>query len=401
MRYIMVYFFCLNCGLYLLRPLRDELVLHYELHELPYFFSGTFVLMLLVMPLLNRLTRWNRQKSLIVIHGFFVLNLGVFWGLFQVYAQAYYLHLAFFVWLSVFNLLSVSLFWSFITDLFSTRQAKDLFAQIALTGSLGAITGSVVTFVWVLVVPPAGLMLVAICMFALVVFCIIKIQRLTANILVEATLPNAQKQKTGTCRKQTRNYTRQIGWLVLCYTFLSTFLYFEQARLLTYSEQNTQAFLFNRTAVLAFMAFGVNSTTLVIQVFLTRRVLTKKSMAYALSVVPSLMIICLISLSMLPVLLMLVVSQVIHKTGNYALMRPARESLFTLIHPEKKYQVKLWIDMVIYRGGDVLGGWLFFTLLAVFGLDIGYLTLFIIPVAYLWQWQSRKVGRLHEELIKN
>ncbi len=129
----------------------------------------------------------------------------------------------------------------------------------------------------------------------------------------------------------------------------------------------------------AILAFSISLAFLapaVISILLIRSVMVKRGMAYALAVVPSLMIICLIVLSLAPMLVVLVISQIIHKTGNYALMRPARESLFTIIAPQQKYQIKLWIDLAVYRGGDVLGSWLFFTLLLIFGLDITSLTLF-------------------------
>lgn len=401
LRWMMLYFFCLNCGHYVLRPLRDELVLHYELHQLPYFFTGTFICMLILLPVLNRLNRLGNERFLKIIHYVLISNLLIFWLLLQLSSPNYYLHLAFFGWLSVFNLLSVSLFWSFITDLLTHQQAKVFFAQIALSGSLGAITGSIIAFLWAVFGQPLYLMSLAVLMLVVVLYCIKQLQKLKTQLSSHQQHNNRTRPQS-IPQPQTNNYLRQIAGLVLLYTLLSTFLYFEQAHLLAYSQSNDVVmgvFELNRTAVLALMAFGVNGATLLIQLTLTQYMMVKRGMAYTLAVVPSLMIICLIVLSLAPMLMVLVISQIIHKTGNYALMRPARESLFTIIAPQKKYQIKMWIDLAVYRGGDVLGSWLFFTLLLVFGLDITSLTLLIIPIAYLWQWQSRKVGLLHERLI--
>lgn len=396
LRWAMGYFFCLNCGHYVLRPLRDELVLHYELHQLPYFFTGTFIVMVFLLPLLSRLVKEGTHWFLKASHGFFITNLICFCLFFELLEPSYYLHLAFFVWLSIFNLLSVSLFWSFMTDLLDVQQSKIFFARIALAGSLGAIVGSVIAFVWALLLPVLSLMFLAILMLLLVLRCIYYLQKPALHLTLKPTKPIVAAKPV----PSSTYYLRQIALLVLLYTFLSTFLYFEQAQLLAYSQSNTPYGGLNRTAILALMALVVNGITLLIQFFLTRFILMEKGIIYALTVVPSLMIICLISLSFAPVLLVLVISQIVHKTGNYALMRPARESLFALIAPARKYKVKMWIDLVVYRGGDVLGGWIFFALLRLVGLDIETLTLLIIPIAYLWQWQSRKVGRLHERLLK-
>lgn len=399
--WMMLYFFCLNCGHYLLRPLRDELVLHYKLRQLPYFFTGTFICMLILLPVLNRLNRLGNERFLKIIHQILISNLLIFWLLLQFSSPNYYLHLAFFGWLSVFNLLSVSLFWGFITDLLNHQQAKVFFAKIALSGSLGAITGSVITFLWAVFGQPLYLIGLAVLMLVVVLHCIKQLQKFKAQIIVQEQ-NNSNITPSNISQQPTKNYLRQIAGLVLLYTLLSTFLYFEQAHLLAYSQSNDVVmgvFELNRTAVLALMAFGINGATLLIQLTLTQYVMIKRGMAYTLAVVPSLMIICLIVLSLAPMLVVLVISQIIHKTGNYALMRPARESLFTIIAPQQKYQIKLWIDLAVYRGGDVLGSWLFFTLLLIFGLDITSLTLLIIPIAYLWQWQSRKVGLLHEKLV--
>ncbi|OJJ15691.1 hypothetical protein BKI52_38060 [marine bacterium AO1-C] len=396
---VYIYFFCLNCCNYLLRPVRDEMALHYELAQLPYFFTGTFACMLVLFPLLSRLNSLGNEHFMRVIHYFFISNLLIFWWLLSMLKDSYWVHLSFFGWTSVFNLLSISLGWGLITNLFSAQQAKSSFAHIALMGSLGGITGSSIAFVGALFFTPVYLLLPGVVMLSIVLWNIQKLHKVKPSITHTF---RQTKQSTSLIEKNGKRYIRQISGLVLLYTLLATFLYFEQAHLLAYSQSNdvlVGVFQLNRTAVLALMALGINAFTLVLQLLVTKRVLLKRGMAYALSVVPSLLVICLITLSFYPVLGVLLFTQMIYKTGNYALMRPAREALFALIAPDNKYRVKIWVDLIVYRGGDVLGSWLFVMLLGVFGLQIEILTLVIIPIAYLWQRQGRQVGRLHEKLL--
>ena len=398
-RWAQVYFFYLNCCNYLLRPVRDEMVLHYELPQLPYFFTGTFVCMLLLFPLLSRLNRLGNKHFMNLIHYVFIFNLLIFWLLLLLLKDNYLVHLSFFGWVSVFNLLSISLGWGLITNLFNPQQAKVLFARIALMGSLGGITGAGIAFLGALLFTPIYLLLLGVGLLGIALWCIHQLHKFRPNI-EDALPPAGQFLKLKDA--STKRYIRQIAGLVLLYTVLATFLYFEQAHLLAYSQSNDiiiGVFQLNRTAILALMAVGINAVTLILQLLVTKKVLVKRGLTYALSVVPSLLVICLITLSFYPVLSVLLFTQMVYKTGNYALMRPAREALFTLIAPKNKYQVKIWIDLIVYRGGDMLGSWLFVMLLSQFGLQLEMLTLVIIPIAYLWQRQGQQVGRLHEKLL--
>ncbi|HAS44951.1 MAG TPA: hypothetical protein DCS93_31005 [Microscillaceae bacterium] len=398
-RWAQIYFFCLNCSNYLLRPVRDELVLHYELSELPYFFTGTFACMLLLFPLLGRLNRLGNKHFLNILHWFFISNLFIFWWLLLVFGNNYWVHLAFFGWTSVFNLLSISLGWGLITNLFDAQQAKAFFVHIALAGSLGGMAGSGIAFVGALFLAPLHLLLLGIGVLGVALWCIQVLHKARPAITqrFSATKPPLELSK-----KDAQHYIHQIAGLVLLYTLLATFLYFEQAHLLAYAQSNDVLigiFQLNRTAILALMALSINTFTLLLQLLVTKQVLVQRGMDYILSVVPSLLVICLITLSFYPVLGVLLITQVVYKTGNYALMRPARETLFTLISPDYKYRVKIWIDLIVYRGGDVLGSWLFMACLTLFGLQIEMLTLVMIPMAYIWQRQGRNVGRLHEKLL--
>src|SRR5512139_2257663 len=141
-----LYFFLLLASYYILRPLRDEMGIAGGVDKLPWVFTGTFVAMLAAVPLFGFITaRMPRRQFLPLVYGFFILNLLLFYGLFQIVAWHETVARMFFVWVSVFNLFVVSVFWSLMVDLFTSQQGKRLFGLIAAGGTAGAIAGPLLT----------------------------------------------------------------------------------------------------------------------------------------------------------------------------------------------------------------------------------------------------------------
>jgi len=129
------YFLSLLCGYYIVRPMRDEMGIAAGVENLQWLFTGTFVVMLAAVPLFGWVSsRYARQKFIPYIYGFFISNLLLFFALFTSDITHAYVARAFFIWASVFNLFIISVFWSFMADVFSNEQAKRLFGFIAAGG---------------------------------------------------------------------------------------------------------------------------------------------------------------------------------------------------------------------------------------------------------------------------
>ena len=171
------YFFCLLAGYYVLRPLRDEMGVAGGVRNLQWLFTATFLVMLAAVPVYGAVVaRLPRRLFIPVVYRFFVLNLAVFWFFLYFEMEKTIVARAFFVWISVFNLFAVSVFWSFMADLFSTEQGKRLFGFIAAGGSAGALAGPALTIGLTGWLGTANLLVVAMLFLEIAVFCVGKLE---------------------------------------------------------------------------------------------------------------------------------------------------------------------------------------------------------------------------------
>lgn len=188
-------------------------------------------------------------------------------------------------------------------------------------------------------------------------------------------------------------YLLGICLIILLLTTLATFLYFQQAQIIRDSFSDSAG----RTTVFALMDFAVNALTLLLQLFLTSRIISHLGLSWTLALVPILLGIGFLLLSTSPVLAVLVVVQVVRRAGNYAIMRPAREMLFTVVSAEEKYKAKNLIDTVVYRGGDAVSAWAYAAMTG-FGLGLAGIAFVGVPLAAAWASVSWLLGRRQEAL---
>lgn len=400
------YFFFLLCSYYIIRPIRDEMGVSGGVENLQWLFLGTFLAMLAIVPVFGWLTsNFLRRKFLPYAYLFFIFNLLLFYLLFQSTIEQKYIARAFFIWVSVFNLFVVSVFWSFMTDLYSDEQSKRLFGVIAAGGSVGALVGPLLTSILVERAGISHLLLLSALLLGCAIFCISRLDRWQRNLSIASvhrlapnTLPARDEKIAGGVWAGIQLVTKSryllgICLLILFYTTLSTFLYFQQAQIIRDSFADSAA----RTAVFANMDFATNALTLVLQVFLTGRIVKAIGVAWTLALVPLLLSAGFIVLSFAPVLWVIVVLQVLRRAGNYAIMRPAREMLYVVLNREQKYKAKNFIDTTVYRSGDALSAWVYAGFKTV-GLQLGQIALIAVPLALLWAAVAFFLGKKHEQI---
>ena len=166
------YFFCLLAGYYVLRPLRDEMGIAGGVRNLQWLFTATFLVMLAAVPVFGAVVaRLPRKRFVPLVYHFFVANIAVFWVLLTLDVEKVVVARVFFVWISVFNLFAVSVFWSFMADLWQSEQGKRLFGFIAAGGSAGALLGPVVTVALAVPLGPVNLLIIAALLLELAVLC--------------------------------------------------------------------------------------------------------------------------------------------------------------------------------------------------------------------------------------
>ncbi len=391
-----VYFFCLLSGYFILRPIRDEMAMANGASNLQWLFTCTFLAMLIMVPIFGYLTlRFRLKKVLIGSYIFFIGNILIFYALFLFNDEPELLAIVYFIWLSVFNLFAVSLFWSFMADIFSSVTAKKVFGIITLGGSLGALTGPLLVSTMSSAMPIENLLLMAAFFLLGALVAIYKILGAESN---ESPI---KKESLGKLRLNREvfggitkiilsRYLLGIVLFMLLYTSISTFLYFEQAHILerTIPETTERMVYFSR------IDLATNGLAIFGQFFLSNRIIKRLGLARTLAMVPFLIAVGLLTLSANQTLTIIALVLVIHRAGNYTFLRPGREILYTVTSREEKYRAKNFIDTVVYRGGDALTGWLFATLVSL-GLGLSVMAMIAIPIALVWSLTGFSLGKEH------
>jgi len=392
-----LYFFSLLCGYYVLRPVRDEMGIAGGLENLPWLFTGTFAVMLAAVPVFGWVTaRFPRRVMLPAIYWFFIINLLLFFVLMKsAVAPAAVAH-AFFIWVSVFNLFVVSVFWSFMVDLFTNEQGKRLFGLIAAGGSAGALAGPALTAALAVPLGVANLLLISTLFLGVAVLCI-------HRLLARDTAPDARLASersggsdaaiggsvwAGIRTVLASGYLLGMCLYILLFSALFTFLYFEQARIVA-SAISAGA---ERTQLFAVIDLAVNLLALLMQALLTARLLAWLGVAGTLTLLPALSVAGFVIVGAAPTLAVIVAFQVVRRAGEYAIAKPARELLFAVLDRERKYKAKNFIDTVVFRGGDMASGWLL-TGLKALGLGVVALAALAVPVALAWLATSWLLGK--------
>jgi AAA family ATP:ADP antiporter len=405
----MVYFFSLLCSYYIIRPIRDEMGIAGGIEYLQWLFSGTFIAMIALVPLFGWITsRYPKSKFIPYVYYFFIANLLIFFFLFKSDITHAYIARAFFIWTSVFNLFVVSVFWSFMADIYNKNQSKRLFGFIASGGTIGALTGPLLTSNLVLILGPANLIPLSVLFLIISVLCINRLTSSQSNLtgsknngVLISNKYNDSKTMGGGIIDAFRlvlvsPYLIGICVLIFLFTTLATFLYFQQAEIIRDSFSDPS----KRTSVFASIDFAVNSLTIIIQFFLTGRIVKSIGLSWTLALIPILLGIGFFALATAPLLPVIIVVQILRRAGNYAIMRPAREMLFTVLGIEEKYKAKNFIDTAVYRGGDAISAWAYAGLSGL-GLSLSAIAFIAVPISAIWAAISYYLGKRREIMAGN
>src|SRR5713101_329704 len=380
-------FFFLLCGYYVLRPLRDEMGVQGGVENLPWLFSATFAAMLGVAPLFGwAAARSPRRRLVPWTYLFFIANVLVFYGLFAGGVAPPAVARAFFVWVSVFNLFVVSLFWSLMADLFRPEQAARLFGFLSAGGSCGALAGPTLTALLAAPFGTANLLLVSCSFLGLALVCVTALIGRAGARASAGTRPPAEPGDSiggttwsGIAQIPRSPYLLGIVAYVLLYTVLLGFAYLELAWMVSATYHDSA----QRTALFAQMDLAVNVITLLGQLLVVAKFVEKLGVGAALALLPALGLAGFVAIGVAPVLAVLIAFQILRRAADYAIARPAREMLFTVLTREAKYKSKNFIDTVVFRSGDAASGWVYAALKSL-GLGLAGLAAAAVPGVILW-----------------
>ena len=397
------YFFFLLASYFILRPLRDEMGAAAGRDFLQWLFTATFFVMLVVSPIYAAaIARLPRKRFIPLVYRFFILNLAVFWVLLQAEQWRVETARVFFVWVSVFNLFAVSVFWSFMADLYRTDQGKRLFGFIAAGGTAGTLLGSTVTVTLAGALGPVNLLVVAGVLLEIAVFCAIRLERAAPQKPDETKATGPQPQAAmgggmfdGFMLILRSPYLAGITAWVAFLSLAGTFLYFMQIDVVRAASPDPAT----RTRIFASMDLAASLLTLGLQFFATGRIVKRIGAGPAAAVLPIVFAIGFGVLAIAPALAVIVVFQVLQRVGNFAFSNPAREIFFTSVTTDEKYKAKNIIDTAVFRGGDVVFSWLF-TGLRGLGLGLAGVAGVAIPLMIVWAAIALALGKAQERRQK-
>ncbi|HTI48729.1 MAG TPA: MFS transporter [Casimicrobiaceae bacterium] len=390
------YFFCLLAGYYVLRPLRDEMGIAGGVRNLQWMFTATFVVMLAAVPLFGWVVATlPRRRFIPLVYHFFVVNIAIFWLLMTLGVSVPIVARVFFVWISVFNLFAVSVFWSFMADLYTSEQGKRLFGFIAAGGSAGALLGPAITVALAVPLGHVNLLIVAALLLELAVLCA---RRLEAVAPARQDAPRPAEGKglgggwlAGLAMVLRSPYLAGIALWVLLLSIAGTFLYFQQANIVAAASDDPAV----RTRIFATIDLVVGILTIIVQCLATGPLIARFGVGRAAAFLPLVFGVGFLVLAWTPALFVVIAFQALQRTANFAVSNPAREVLFTVLDREEKYKAKNVIDIVVFRGADAVAGWLFSALRGA-GLGLTAISLVAVPLCAAWLGLALALGRAQE-----
>ena len=395
-----LFVFTLFTAYFIVRPARDAMASDWSRTDTSWLWTLTFFVSIVAVSLYGLIisrVRFNR-----VVPGAYIVFALSFAGFYfgsQFVADSTTIDKSFYVWLSVFSLFHASVFWSFMSGTFSKEQAPRLFAIIATGASFGSIVGSAISGFLAEEIGVMNLMLIAAALLLVPLPIISSLVQLKDSALdnkdLQADLSEAKRLGknpfAGFKLFFSNPYLVGIGVFILMYVAMSTFVYMELREMLAVYERAV------RTEILGRIDFWVNIIVVLVAFFGTGRLATRFGMAATLALIPLLMVGGWLIVAAVPLLAVLYGLQVFRKAGNYAVTKPGREMLFTLVDDETRYKAKPVIDIVVYRGGDMATAW-FHTFLKD-GLAFGLAGVAVVAavIAGIWAATGAYLGKTYNK----
>jgi len=399
-----LFFFCVLTALMVVRPARDALGMQSGIEEVRWLFQGTLIVTLLVNPVFSLLvSRFRRMVFISATYIFFAASLTGFYAMLEFAPEAVggRTGQVFYVWFSVFNLFSTAVFWALMADRFSLEQGKRFFAVIAVGGTLGAIFGPLLASVLVarlgtpsLLLVSAGFLLLALAAAATVAW--IQPERAPGGPTsgVDGAPAVSSRAVIGGSawdgfRAVIRSpYLLGISGFALIVSVMATFLYFTRLQMVAELGEDLDA----RTALFANIDLITQVATLVTQVFITGHLMKRVGVSLTLALLPITAALGFIGLAVAGSLAALITFEAAFRAVQRGIMRPTRETLFTIVSREDKYKSKAFIDTAVYRGGDSLTAWMEGAI-GRLGVGLMGLAAFAVPLAVVWAGLGIWLGR--------
>ena len=391
-----LFVFVLMAAYFILRPVRDSLSSDWTDEQLSWLWTSTFFFSVIAVSIYGAVISRIRLRIIVPsVYAFFSLTFVGFYVAGSTLGENDIVNRCYYVWLSVFSLYHLSVFMS---GLYNKEQAKRLFSIIAMGASAGAIVGPAIPTFFADNIGNLNLLLIAAVLLMVPIPIIMKLESLRISDLgnedVQADLAGDKKLSgnpfSGFKTFVSNPYLLAIGLFILLYVLMNTFIYFELRKMMGDFDREV------RTQMWGGIDLAVNSLALLTALFATGRLATRFGMPITLALIPALMVGGWVVVALSPVLAVLIGLQVTRRAGNYAITRPGREMLFTAVDAETRFKAKPVIDIVVYRGGDVVTAWLYTALTTTLGLGLAGIALVAAAFAAAWAGAGVYLGRKYD-----
>jgi len=401
-----VYFFCLLAAYYMLRSVRETMAIVSGVENIPWLYTGTFTVMLAATPVFGWVaSRYRRRTFIPWVYYFFIANILLFFAAFTWFMEIgfgrVWVARSFFVWLSVFNLFVVSVFWSFMADIWSRDQSRRLFGIISAGGSTGAFVGPVITSVVVVPIGFENLLLLSAGLLAFSVYCVHRLRLWSLGQAygdekraAETSRPLGGSAFGGIKLVVTTPYLAAIAASMVCATFLGGAMYMYMAELVsvTFPDHDSQ------TRVFALIDAVSNALSFIGQLIVVRFAVKKLGIGTTLALLPLVSIVAFALLAVNPVFMVIALFQVVRRGLAYGLTKPASDMLYSVVSRESKYKAKNFIETAVWRGGDVVATW---TIRSLAGIGLTGVSLVCVPIAIVWSLLAFWIGRDYQRRDRN
>ena len=389
-----VYFFSLLCSYYIVRPMRDEMGIAGGVENLQWLFTGTLLAMLAAVPLFGWVSsRFKRRHFLPAVYGFFIVNLLLFFVLFRSDITHAWVARAFFIWASVFNLFVVSVFWSFMADIYSHEQGRRLFGVISAGGSAGALIGPIATSALVVPIGFQNLLPVSAALLLFAVYCITRLRHWVEtehvqelNITAASSQPLGGTALGGLKAVSRSRYLLAISMGSVIASLMGTALYMFMTQLVGAEIAGAD----ERTRLFGYIDGATNGLALVGQLLLVNRSVRRFGVGATLAILPVVSLAGFAILAISPALIAVAILQAVRRGIGFGFAKPTNDMLYSVVTPEEKYKAKNFIDTAVYRGGDLIGTW---SVKFVWALGISGISLLMLPLALAWLVIAVWLGR--------
>jgi len=393
-----LYFYFLLTGYYILRPIREAMGVNIGPDNYDMLFLSTFIVLIFLQPIYGMIvSRYSRKKFIPMVYTFFAACILLLWFLFNYFGnENSVISRIYFVFISVYNVFVVSVFWSFMSDVYTKKQGKRLFGVIAAGGSTGGITGGLLAKFLVIYIGTINLLLVAVVLMILSIIAVYQVRKFANHSGKNPEAPIGGSPIDGIKLTFSSSLLRQIALMTIMSVLIGGIFYYLQGKYVKLYYPDSDA----RTAIFATINTYTNSLTLFFQLILTPFFLQKFKIYKILGIYPTLMILSFILFGLMPVLQIVLLTTILQRSGAYGIMKPPTDWLFTGLDKNIKYKFKNFLDTVIYRAGDVITQFAFINVVGLFTKNLRIYAIFGVLFSIVWLFNAIKVGRLANQTFQ-